>query len=198
LYTVKEIFYSVQGEGLHSGMPTLFCRFARCNLWSGREKDREKAICKFCDTDFVGGTQMSYEDILAKLLLLWPNSSSPRVILTGGEPLLQTDRRLIDALKDHDFWIGIETNGTLPLISGIDHVCVSPKVGSKLLIQEGDEIKVVFPQSDIERFGSMNFKHFYLQPMDGYEGAEKETLEYCLSHPKWHLSLQIHKHLKIR
>jgi len=192
LYVVKEIFYSIQGEGLYSGMPTLFCRFSKCNLWSGHEKDRGKAICQFCDTDFVGGDSFYLNDLVAKLLLMWPHNSNPRIVLTGGEPLLQVDQRLIDELKEHNFFIAIETNGTRPMLNHIDHICVSPKNGSKLVVKEGNELKLVYPQ-DPTPYENLKFDHFYLQPMDGKENAVADTLKYCLNHPKWKLSLQLHK-----
>ena len=209
-YSVKEIFYTLQGEGANTGRPAVFCRFSGCNLWSGLEKDRANAICNFCDTDFVGvdgdgGGKFSAASSLAGAVAhTWrgANNANRLVVLTGGEPALQLDVALIDALHAHDFEIAIETNGTLPLPEGIDWICVSPKADAKLSVTEGDELKLVFPQALAmpERFENLAFDHFFLQPMDGLD-REKNTrraIEYCLAHPEWRLSVQTHKVLGIR
>ena len=210
-YKIKEIYYTLQGEGLQSGMPALFCRFTGCNLWSGREEDRHKAICQFCDTDFRGtdginGGVYQGHELVDKLKTLWPSSSiPPRVVFTGGEPLLQLDEPLIDLLREETFFIAIETNGTLPIPKGIDHVCVSPKMGSELSVHQGDELKLVYPQvgCNPQDYLHLDFTHFYLQPMDPIQNSVQrqdylqKTLEYCLQHPEWKLSLQTHKLLDI-
>ncbi len=208
-YSVKEIFYTLQGEGANTGRPAVFCRFAGCNLWSGLEKDRANAVCNFCDTDFVGvdgdgGGKFSDAFSLARAVAeTWhgANNVNRLVVLTGGEPALQLDAALIDALHAHDFEIAIETNGTLPLPEGIDWICVSPKADAALRIVAGDELKLVFPQVKAmpERFEDLAFDHFFLQPMDGLE-REKNTqqvIEYCLRNPRWRLSVQTHKILGI-
>ena len=208
-YSVKEIFYTLQGEGTHAGRPAVFCRFAGCNLWSGRESDRASAICKFCDTDFVGtdgerGGKYADSDTLADLIdSLWPATytKSKFVVFTGGEPLLQLDEALIASMHARGFEIAIETNGTIPVPAGVDWVCVSPKVGSELVVHRGNELKVVIPQAnqDIARYESLDFEHFYLQPMDGPD-VERNTrlaIEVCRNNPKWKLSLQTHKLLQI-
>lgn len=204
-YKVKEIFYSLQGEGLHVGRPTVFLRFAGCNLWSGREEDRHKAICKFCDTDFINPEFVfnSPEELAAKVGSFWPNEQGrPYVVCTGGEPLLQLDEKLVHALARQGFEIGLETNGTLELKFKIDWVCVSPKANTKLKIHEGDELKLVFPQDENKPsdFEHLNFTHFYLQPKDCTElNKNRElALEHCLRNPRWKLSLQMHKILRIR
>ena len=208
-YAVKEIFYTLQGEGAQSGRPAVFCRFAGCNLWSGREEDRSGAICQFCDTDFVGvdgqggnkfTTANAVADAIAKL---WPDQSGDHrfVVCTGGEPLLQLDQALIDALHDHQFEIAIETNGTLPVPKGVDWICVSPKARAELIVHSGDELKFVYPQegAEPERYCSLVFQHFFLQPMDGpaRQSNTQLALKYCLAHPQWKLSLQTHKQLGI-
>jgi len=209
MYSVKEIFYSVQGEGYYGGRPAVFCRFAGCNLWSGREEDREDARCKFCDTDFVGtdGTDGgSYETagLLAKRISqYWPKSEECRfVVCTGGEPLLQLDDQLIAALHEEKFEIAVETNGTMAAPEGIDWICVSPKAGAKLVQTSGDELKLVYPQTgtEPEQYASLDFRHFFLQPMDGAdrEEATRQTLAYVLAHPEWRFSLQLHKILGVR
>ncbi len=208
-YSVKEIFYTLQGEGANTGRPAVFCRFAGCNLWSGLEKDRASAACNFCDTDFVGvdgdgGGKFSDASVLADAVArTWLGASNTNrlVVLTGGEPALQLDVALVDALHAHNFEIAIETNGTLPLPRGIDWICVSPKSDSGLSVTTGDELKLVFPQTKArpERFEDLAFDHFFLQPMDGLE-REKNTqqaIEYCLAHPAWRLSVQTHKILGI-
>lgn len=209
-YSVKEIFYSLQGEGAHAGRPAVFCRFAGCNLWSGREKDRSSAICQFCDTDFVGtdgvgGGQFKTAESLAKeVQSYWPKNilnEHPYVICTGGEPLLQLDDDLIAAFHAEEIEIAIETNGTIPVPDGVDWVCVSPKAGSDLVVKEGNEIKLVYPQegNHPKEFQGSNFDHFFLQPKDevGRSNAKK-TVQYCLDNPIWKLSLQTHKLLGLR
>lgn len=209
MYRVKEIFYSIQGEGYYSGRPAVFCRFAGCNLWSGKEEDRKDAICPFCDTDFSGtdgiggGLYENAECLVRKIAQAWPYSSKHRfVICTGGEPLLQMDSALIDALHDEHFEIAVETNGTIGAPAGIDWVCVSPKASAELAQASGDELKLVYPQAgaDPEQYAKLNFRHFFLQPMDGAgrERATKQALEYVMAHPRWRLSLPLHKILGIR
>ena len=208
-YAIKEIFYTLQGEGANMGRPAVFCRFAGCNLWSGREEDRSGAVCQFCDTDFVGtdgdgGGKFSDAPSLASAVArAWrgANTGTELVVLTGGEPALQLDAELIDALHAHDFEIAIETNGTLPLPQGIDWVCVSPKADAALNVTQGDELKLVYPQALAmpERFEDLAFDHFFLQPMDGPEREKftRQAIEYCLAHPAWRLSVQTHKILGI-
>ena len=210
-YAVKEIFYTLQGEGTHTGRPAVFCRFTGCNLWSGLEKDRATAVCQFCDTDFVGtdgsggGRFASARDLAQAVAATWPAQRTPHsvrfVVCTGGEPLLQLDAALVDALHTEGFEIAIETNGTLLPPPGIDWICVSPKAGSPLALKHGSELKLVFPQpgAEPERFAQLDFQEFFLQPMDGPE-RERNTqlaLRYCLDHPRWRLSLQTHKLLGI-
>jgi len=211
-YAVKEIFYSLQGEGAHAGRPAIFCRFTGCNLWSGQEKHRTDAVCQFCDTDFVGtdgdgGGSFKNALALAKAVVnYWPDSITdvihPYVICTGGEPLLQLDNDLIEAFHNEGVEVAIETNGTLPVPEGVDWVCVSPKAGSTVVVEEGDEIKLVYPQEGHQPsdFIHLNFDHFFLQPMfDEDENKHvKETIEYCLTHPRWSLSLQSHKFLGLQ
>jgi 7-carboxy-7-deazaguanine synthase len=211
-YFVKEIFYSLQGEGFYAGRPAVFCRFSGCNLWSGRESDREKAVCKFCDTDFVGcdgslgGQFSSPTELAGKIARLWPKkslkSSKPLVVCTGGEPLLQLDMELISELHGKGFEIAVETNGTIIPPEGIDWICVSPKANAQLLLQSGQELKLVFPQEGAppENYEMLNFRHFFLQPLDSpdSENNMRLALDYVLSHPQWRLSLQIQKFLKIR
>ncbi len=210
-YTVKEIFYTLQGEGANAGRPAVFCRFTGCNLWSGHEADRETAICRFCDTDFVGtgpdGGRFESADALARAVAArWPWDSTrgarPLVVCTGGEPLLQLDPPLVEALHEPGFEIAVETNGTRLPPPAIDWICVSPKAGAELKLRSGNELKLVYPQAgaEPERFERLEFRHFFLQPMDG-PAAEANTrlaLEYCLRHPRWRLSLQTHKLLGIR
>ena len=208
-YSVKEIFYTLQGEGTHAGRPAVFCRFAGCNLWTGRESDRASAICKFCDTDFVGtdgergGKFADGEALAAVIDSLWPASytQSKFVVFTGGEPLLQLDEALIASMHARGFEIAIETNGTIAVPPGVDWICVSPKVGSELVVHRGNELKVVIPQAnqDIKRYEALDFEHFYLQPMDGPD-AQRNTrlaIEMCRDNPKWKLSVQTHKLLRI-
>lgn len=208
-YSVKEIFYTLQGEGAHSGRPAVFCRFSGCNLWSGREADRSTADCQFCDTDFVGtvgsnGGKYQTSDLLVeKIQSLWPEESrvTPFVVCTGGEPLLQLDDVLIQGLKARGFMIAIETNGTLPVPSGVDWVCVSPKGKNTVVVQEGDELKLVYPQAEVDPvdFLKWDFDHFFIQPMDGMTLSKNTELsiEYCKTNPRWKLSLQTHKIVNI-
>jgi 7-carboxy-7-deazaguanine synthase len=208
-YSVKEIFYTLQGEGAQTGRPAVFCRFAGCNLWSGREADRATAVCDFCDTDFVGtdgpagGRFSTAEELAAAVAERWPDNRGGRrfVVCTGGEPLLQLDRAAIDALHAYGFEVAVETNGTQPPPPGLDWICVSPKAGAELELQSGDELKLVFPQAGAEptRFEQLAFRHFFLQPMDGPDRAANTdaALRYCLAHPRWRLSLQTHKLLGI-
>jgi len=209
-YSVKELFYSLQGEGAQSGRPAVFCRFAGCNLWSGLEQDRRTAVCRFCDTDFVGtdgshGGKFASAGALAEATAgLWPATATgiPYVICTGGEPLLQLDEALVDAFHRQGFQVAIETNGTKTVPAGVDWVCVSPKTVCGVVADRGNELKLVYPQEDVrpELFEQMNFDFFFLQPMDGPE-RERNTelsIHYCMHHPKWRLSLQIHKYLGLK
>jgi 7-carboxy-7-deazaguanine synthase len=209
-YAVKEIFYTLQGEGGQAGRAAVFCRFAGCNLWSGREADRAMAICRFCDTEFVGmdgaggGKFDSAEDLAAAVEEKWPLDATQGkrfVVCTGGEPLLQMDSTLIDAFHARGFEIAVETNGTIAAPAGLDWVCVSPKAGAGLIQRTGQELKLVFPQEgfDPDQFSSLNFRHFFLQPMDGPSRAANTELavDYCMKHPRWRLSLQTHKILGI-
>jgi len=208
-YSVKEIFYTLQGEGANAGRPAVFCRFAGCNLWTGREEDRADAVCTFCDTDFVGtdgdgGGKFRTADLLAaEIEKHWGDTPSHRfVVLTGGEPLLQVDAALVEALHARLFTVAVETNGTVEPPPGLDWVCVSPKADSTIVVTEGDELKLVFPQPgvDPERFADLRFTHFFLQPMDNLLQSTNQRLamEYCLAHPQWKLGLQTHKILDIR
>jgi 7-carboxy-7-deazaguanine synthase (Cx14CxxC type) len=218
-YVVKEIFYTLQGEGQNAGRPAVFCRFSGCNLWTGRERDRAHAVCQFCDTDFVGvgpdgGRFADAASLAAAVTSRWPalrdgraHGGRPLVVCTGGEPLLQLDADAVGALHERGFEVAVETNGTQQPPAGLDHVCVSPKANAPLTLTSGDELKLVFPQADPasqpERFESLDFKTFFLQPMavaDPVATAAnvKAALEYCLTHPQWRLSLQTHKLLEIR
>ncbi|WP_369060966.1 7-carboxy-7-deazaguanine synthase [Caulobacter sp. 73W] len=205
-YSVKEIFLTLQGEGGQAGKAAVFCRFAGCNLWTGREQDRAKAVCTFCDTDFVGtdgegGGKFATPDALADAVAAaWTGGPDDRlVVITGGEPMLQLDAPLIDALHSRGFMIAVETNGTLPAPDGIDWICVSPKADAAVVQTRGQELKLVYPQAlaDPSRFEHMDFERFYLQPMDGPDQLEntQKAVAYCLSHPKWRLSVQTHKYL---
>jgi len=210
-YTVKEIYFTLQGEGAHTGRPAVFCRFAGCNLWSGREPDRGEAVCSFCDTDFVGtdgpggGTFPTAEALGEAIARAWPlppgRRSRPLVVFTGGEPLLQLDDGAVTEMHQWGFQVAVETNGTRPAPRGVDWVCVSPKAGAPLVLQRGDELKLVYPQegAEPERFAALDFDHFFLQPMDGPRREEntQAALRYCLGHPQWRLSLQTHKLLGI-
>ncbi len=209
MYTVKEIFYTLQGEGANAGCAAVFCRFSGCNLWTGREADRATAICDFCDTDFVGvgpdgGKFATAAELASAVASRWPLESRERrfVVCTGGEPLLQLDAEAVAALHHEGFEVAIETNGTLAAPIGVDWICVSPKAGATLVLTRGNELKLVFPQPGFEpeRFESLDFEHFFLQPMDGPRRAEntKSATQYCLTHPRWRLSLQTHKLLGIR
>jgi 7-carboxy-7-deazaguanine synthase len=209
-YSVKEIFYTLQGEGANAGRPAVFCRFAGCNLWTGQEEDRVKAICQFCDTDFVGtkgtggGKFADAESLSAAIADLWPTSDRVRrfVVLTGGEPLLQVDEALTRCLKTYGFTIAVETNGTCLPPPGIDWLCVSPKAGATLVVKSGQELKLVFPQlgAPPSAFEDLVFEHFYLQPMDnsGQAANTAEAIDYCKAHPRWNLSVQTHKVIGIR
>jgi len=206
-YAVKEIFYTLQGEGANSGRAAVFCRFTGCNLWSGREEDRAGAVCQFCDTDFVGtdgpgGGQFATADDLAKAVgECWPIPkavrSNPLVVCTGGEPLLQLDEKLVTAFHSRGFEIAVETNGTRPPPPGIDWICLSPKAGAEPVIKSGHELKLVYPQkgAEPELFAHYDFEHFFLQPMDGPDRELNTQLaaQYCLDHPQWRISLQMHK-----
>ncbi|HEY3286150.1 MAG TPA: 7-carboxy-7-deazaguanine synthase [Gemmatimonadaceae bacterium] len=210
-YSVKEIFFTLQGEGMQAGRPAVFCRFAGCNLWSGREEDRAGAICRFCDTDFFGigpdgGRFATAEELARAVAAAWPSAfegaDTRYVVCTGGEPLLQLDDDAVDALHRHGFTVAVETNGTLAAPRGLDWICVSPKAGAPLAISGGDELKLVHPQEGVapEQFTHLAFRHFLLQPMDGpdREANTRATVQYCLSHPRWRLSLQTHKLLGLR
>ena len=208
-YAVKEIFYTLQGEGAQAGRAAVFCRFTGCNLWSGREADRATAVCQFCDTEFVGtdgtgGGRFATAALLADAVLAhWPGGTSPFVVCTGGEPLLQLDDALVTALHARGFEVAVETNGTVaPAPAGIDWVCVSPKAGAPLRLLQGDELKVVVPQAgqDLDAFEKLGFRRFSLQAMDGPDVVENTRLavEMCLRRPLWRLSVQTHKHLGIR
>jgi 7-carboxy-7-deazaguanine synthase (Cx14CxxC type) len=209
-YTVKEIFYTLQGEGAQTGRAAVFCRFAGCNLWSGRESDRATTICRFCDTEFVGvdgpggGRFESAEDLAAAIERAWPTNPALGirfVVCTGGEPLLQLDAELIATLHRRNFEIAVETNGTIPAPDGVNWICVSPKAGAELAQRSGDELKLVYPQAGAypADFELLSFRHFFLQPMDGpdREANTALALRYCLEHPLWRLSLQTHKILGI-
>jgi len=207
-YAVKEIFYTLQGEGANTGRPAVFCRFAGCNLWTGREEDRGDAVCRFCDTDFVGldgpggGRYRSADHLADAVAQCWPEPGGSRfVVCTGGEPLLQLDESLIAALHQRGFEVAVETNGTQLPPSGIDWLCVSPKAGAELVVRSGNELKLVFPQEGARPadFEQLVFDHFFLQPMDGpdRDANTAAALQYCLDHPRWRLSLQTHKLLGI-
>lgn len=207
-YKVKEIFFTLQGEGYHAGRPAVFCRFTGCNLWSGREEDRADAVCDFCDTEFVGtdglnGGRYQADELAEKVKSLWPDTSKgkPFVVCTGGEPLLQLDTPLIDAFHQVGLEIAVETNGTLEAPAGIDWICVSPKADAAVKQLHGHELKLVYPQAKAmpERFEDLAFDHFYLQPMDGPNQLEntQKCLAYIFEHPQWSLSVQTHKWLNI-
>jgi len=212
-YAVKEIYYTLQGEGAHTGRPAVFCRFAGCNLWSGREADRSTAVCQFCDTQFVGvdgpggGVFASAAQLATAVAQQWESSSTPGtgsrfVVCTGGEPLLQMDGPLIDALHGEGFSVAVETNGTLLPPAGIDWICVSPKANADCVLKSGDELKLVYPQNGLtpEEFAAWDFQRFYLQPMDGplREQNTQAAVQYCLQNPPWELSVQTHKLIGIR
>lgn len=211
-YIVKEMYYTLQGEGVQVGRPAVFCRFSRCNLWSGKESQRHQAICQFCDTDFVGtngpggGRFNTADDLASAIKSTWVGGtherSTPYVVCTGGEPLLQLDEVAIDAMHNLGFSVGVETNGTQSAPRGLDWICVSPKAGAPLVLDQGNELKLVYPQklAPPEFFEGLHFEHLLLQPMDGPNRAENTVLaiEYCLAHPQWRLSLQTHKYTGIR
>lgn len=208
-YAVKEIFLTLQGEGAHAGRTAVFCRFSGCNLWTGREQDRATAVCQFCDTDFVGtdgtlgGRYANADELAAAIAAQWEGPQNHRyTVLTGGEPLLQVDTALIEALHARGFTIAIETNGTIEPPPGLDWICVSPKAGSELVVRKGHELKLVYPQADNtpEDFAGLEFERFSLQPMDGPDIAQstQAAIAYCLRHPQWRLSVQTHKTLGIR
>jgi 7-carboxy-7-deazaguanine synthase len=210
-YAVKEIFYTLQGEGANAGRPAVFCRFAGCNLWSGHEKDRAGAVCTFCDTDFVGtdgdggGKFRTAGELATAVAEKWPRACGRGrrlVVCTGGEPLLQMDSELVVSFHEAGFEVAVETNGTLEAPDGIDWICVSPKAGSTTVLLRGNELKLVYPQPDAlpARFADADFEHFFLQPMDGLnaEANTASTVAYCLEHPQWRLSLQTHKIVGIR
>ena len=221
MYTVKEIFYTLQGEGANAGRAAVFCRFSGCNLWTGRARDRERAVCQFCDTDFVGvgpdgGRFADAEALATAVTACWRDGAGaapldsrargavPLVVCTGGEPLLQLDAAAVDALHAAGFEIAVETNGTQEPPPGIDWICVSPKANAPLVLARGQELKLVYPQrqpeAQPERFAELPFEHFYLQPMDGPDLAEntRRAIAYCLAHPRWRLSVQTHKVVGIR
>ena len=209
MYTVKEIFFTMQGEGANTGRPAVFCRFSGCNLWSGREEDRASAVCGFCDTDFFGvgpdgGRFRTASELADAVANRWPLkvSGGRLVVCTGGEPLLQIDEALVSALHERDFIVAVETNGTQVAPSAIDWICVSPKAGAPLTLTEGEELKLVFPQAGAEpdRFEALRFDHWFLQPMDGPERIEntRAAIRYCRQHPQWKLSVQTHKALGLR
>ena len=207
-YRIKEIFFTQQGEGKNTGKDFIFVRFSGCNLWSGQEKHRASAICKFCDTDFYGtdginGGKYEVKELIEKIKSLWISADSQiRVVLTGGEPLLQVDEVLISALKNEDIYIAVETNGTLEAPDGIDWICMSPKANTEIKLRKGSEVKVVYPQKNLnpENFNVLDFKNFYIQPMDSenYEDNVSQSVKYCMQNPNWKLSLQTHKILGIR
>jgi 7-carboxy-7-deazaguanine synthase (Cx14CxxC type) len=208
-YAAKEIFYTLQGEGVHTGRAAVFCRFAGCNLWSGHERDRATAVCQFCDTDFVGtdgdggGKFATADELAAAVAAKWPQNDLGKrfVVCTGGEPLLQIDAALIDALHRQNFIIAIETNGTIAVPEGIDWVCVSPKANAPLVVTKGNELKVVYPQETSPSvYAGLDFEHFFIQPMDGPDAKAslQAAIQYCADHPRWRLSLQTHKLLGIR
>ena len=206
MYSIKEIYKTIQGEGAQSGQSAVFVRFSGCNLWSGKEKHRDDAICKFCDTDFVGtdgvnGGKYSIETLITKIQELWDSEEEAYVVFTGGEPMLQLDQKLITACKEVNFITAIETNGTIKIDFDIDWICVSPKAGSELLVNKGNELKVVYPQDefDLKSFETLSFDHFFLQPMDSKDKINntENAIKFCLKNPKWKLSIQQHKILGI-
>lgn len=208
-YSIKEMYYTLQGEGANTGRPAVFCRFSGCNLWTGRDEDRDEAVCQFCDTDFVGvdgpgGGRYEVASALADSVRdKWPDDASgrPLVVCTGGEPLLQLDDKLVEAFHDHSIEVAVETNGTQQPPEGLDWLCVSPKAGADLVVTSGDELKLVYPQNDLppEDVEHLDFDHFFLQPMDGpdLQDNTRKAVQYCLDHPRWRLSLQTHKYIGI-
>jgi len=206
MYAIKELYYTIQGEGYHTGRAAVFCRFSGCNLWTGLEKDRDSAICKFCDTNFWGtdglnGGKYSLDDLVQKIKSVHPNGEEIFVVFTGGEPALQLDDALVNALHRIGAVLAVETNGTLELPTGLDWITVSPKANTEIVITRGDELKLVFPQveNEPEQYTSLDFEHYYLQPMDGLtvEESTKSCIQYCKENPQWKLSLQTHKILGI-
>jgi 7-carboxy-7-deazaguanine synthase len=209
---IKEVFYSIQGEGINTGRPAVFCRFVGCNLWSGREKDRAKAICQFCDTDFLHGTEYTEDQLVKRIVSEWRNTTSlddvalgksggsPLVIFTGGEPGLQLTESLIHKMRVKNFDVAVETNGTVDLPEGVYHITVSPKAGTELKQKKGRELKVVWPQDgiDLDAMKKLEFDYYYLQPMDGKPGSIEETISTVLANPAWRLSLQTHKIIGVR
>jgi 7-carboxy-7-deazaguanine synthase len=207
-YAVKEVFYTLQGEGANAGRPAVFCRFAGCNLWSGREEDRASAVCRFCDTDFVGtdgengGKSRDADALVARIASLWPEGEDYRfVVCTGGEPMLQMDEPLVAAMHAAGFEVAIETNGSLPVLQSIDWICVSPKADAPLVVTKGNELKVVVPQANqrLADYTELDFEHFLVQPMDGAsrELNTRLAIDWCKRHPRWRLSMQTHKYLDI-
>jgi 7-carboxy-7-deazaguanine synthase (Cx14CxxC type) len=207
-YAVKEIFYTLQGEGANAGRPAVFCRFAGCNLWSGREEDRASAVCSFCDTDFVGtdgengGKYRDATALVDRIASLWPEGEAHRfVVCTGGEPMLQMDEPLVSALHRAGFEVAIETNGSLPVLESIDWICVSPKADAPLVVTRGNELKVVVPQDNqrLADYAALDFEYFLVQPMDGpsRELNTRLAIDWCKRHPRWRLSMQTHKYLNI-
>lgn len=205
-YKIKELYYTLQGEAFYTGRAAVFVRFTGCNLWSGLEKDRKDAVCQFCDTDFIGvdgpnGGRYNAEELCSIIKDQWPSKDQIFVVLTGGEPLLQLDQGLVDTMHSHGFYIAIETNGSKLAPDNIDWICVSPKADAEVILTEGDELKLVYPQSNCrpEQFVDFNFKHFFLQPKDDLDQEEniRKTISYCLQYPKWRLSIQSHKVLGI-
>ena len=202
-YKVKEIYYTLQGEGAHTGRPAVFCRFSGCNLWSGREEDRHKAICKFCDTDFwgidgVNGGKFTAEALAQKICDCWPDDEGKKyVVCTGGEPLLQLDESLIEVFHQYNIEVGVETNGTIELPKGLDWVCMSPKEGSEVIVKKGNELKLVYPQGNMNPadWVKLDFENYFLQPMDSesQDANIQACIVYCLENPKWKLSVQMHK-----
>jgi len=206
VYSIKEIYYTLQGEGFHTGQAAVFCRFSGCNLWSGREEDRASAICQFCDTNFWGidglnGGKYSAAELVTRILDIWPFDNAPFVVFTGGEPALQLDEALIDELKKHNAYVAIETNGTLPLPKGIDWICMSPKANTDIVVREGDEIKIVYPQASLnpQAFADWAFDHKFIQPMDSelQEENTRAAIRFCKNFPAFKLSIQTHKYLDI-
>lgn len=207
-YSVKEIYYTIQGEGRHTGRAMVFCRFAGCNLWNGREQDRLQAVCRFCDTDFIGtdgenGGKYTAEQLVTRIRSLWPkdNEQQVAVVCTGGEPLLQLDRDLIDGMKSAGIYIAIESNGTLPAPEGIDWICVSPKGNSEITQKSGQELKLVYPQRENHpsQFEDLDFEYFYIQPLEdtNWEENTAQAVDFVKANPRWMLSVQTHKYLRI-
>ena len=207
-YTIKEIFFTLQGEGYNTGKPAIFCRFAGCNLWNGKEKDRTSAKCSFCDTDFVGtdgenGGKYNKDKLVEIIVNLWPKKKLQKfIVFTGGEPLLQLNKELIDSLKQNNFKIAVETNGTLLPPKGLDWICVSPKANADIVLKSGNELKVIYPQEglDLVELEKYKFDNFYLQPLynDKLKSNTKKTIDYVMNNTKWKLSIQMHKFLGLK